>query len=526
MTSQNNLEIKGTLLTNPLAELLAETYAANLSGSFRLSSGEEKIVVYLNNGKPVFAVSNARRHRLFEILLQTNGIDKNKLIEIPNFTKDVELAQSLKSENLISKEALDEVTCLQTKEILKTVFGWTDGEWVFSPLLRIKESVHCSIEFQKMLLEYGRNLPKEKIVRRFKSFNETFGANPSANLNLELLPQEAFVLSRFEKTFLKVEEVKNLSGLPEAVTMQLLYCLWLGGFLYRENWNSAFSDRKISEISSARLALKKEKDEENGAPKKAVVFSAAKTPVIKTQQPITAPITEQPQEEQRELSLEEYLERAEDAISYYEFFDISPDAEISDIKRVYFSFAKRFHPDRFHQEDDSEFLQRIQNAFSLAAHAYETLKDEDKRRAYNYKLSKHLETLRLKDQSSKTQKADQEELAQEAFNQGFNLLMEDEIDEALPFLARAVQLAPNKARYHAYYGKALSFDEGQRFKADGEMQTAVRLEPENATYRIILAEFYIYYELYKRAEGELQRLLAIHPNHPEAVALLDSLPKK
>jgi curved DNA-binding protein CbpA len=302
--------------------------------------------------------------------------------------------------------------------------------------------------------------------------------------------------------------------------------LWLGGFLYRENWNPAFPDRKISEINSARLALKKE--EESDVQKKAAIFSAAKPPVLKSQppQPVAGPIVKQTEEKPLELSLEEYLERAENSVSYYEFFDISPDAEISAIKRVYFFFAKRFHPDRFHQETDADLLQRIQNAFSLAAQAYEILKDEDKRRTYDLKLRKHLEDLRFKDISSKTQKTDREELAKEAFDQGFNLLMEDEIDEALPYLARAVQFAPKNARYHAYYGKALSFDENQRFKADTEMQTAVRLDPQNATYRIILAEFYIYYELFKRAEGELQRLLAIYPDNEEARMLLDSLPKK
>ena len=42
----------------------------------------------------------------------------------------------------------------------------------------------------------------------------------------------------------------------------------------------------------------------------------------------------------------------------------------------------------------------------------------------------------------------------------------------------------------------------------------------------MLAEFYIQIGFFKRAEGELKRLLAIHPTNGEARILLDTLTKK
>ena len=44
--------------------------------------------------------------------------------------------------------------------------------------------------------------------------------------------------------------------------------------------------------------------------------------------------------------------------------------------------------------------------------------------------------------------------------------------------------------------------------------------------RLILAEFFIQVNLMKRAEGELNRLLAIFPSNREARALLDSIRAK
>ncbi|MBP7475322.1 MAG: tetratricopeptide repeat protein, partial [Pyrinomonadaceae bacterium] len=97
---------------------------------------------------------------------------------------------------------------------------------------------------------------------------------------------------------------------------------------------------------------------------------------------------------------------------------------------------------------------------------------------------------------------------------------------ATPFLARAAHFAPKNARYRAYYGKALSSDDKQRHKAEAEMQAAVKIDPDNPTYRLILAEFFIQVNLMKRAEGELNRLLAIYPSNREARALLDSIRAK
>jgi predicted Zn-dependent protease len=120
----------------------------------------------------------------------------------------------------------------------------------------------------------------------------------------------------------------------------------------------------------------------------------------------------------------------------------------------------------------------------------------------------------------------QEDLASKDFERGFDLQLNGNHEEAIPYLARAAHYAPQNARYHAYYGKALSADESQRHKAENELSTAIRLEPQNESFRLMLAEFFIRYKLTKRAEGELNRLLAMSPVNKQARTLLDSLAGK
>ena len=441
-----------------------------------------------------------------------------------NGANDVEIAKNLMEKDILSKSEIDAAFSRQITEILKTALSWQEGEWVFSPLARAKENMRCKMDVYSLLMEYGRSLPEESIIRHFRSFTETFGLRPELPAHINLLPKESFVLSRFENSFIKVEEIKALSGLTAGETLQVLYTLWLGGFLYRQNWSAAFSDRKISDILSANLTLKKQDDlpPKVTQPEKAAVAP----PVIKEAVPVQ-PKPGTPKPSEPKITLEKYLDQAEGATNHYETLGVQPDAAAADVKRAYFAFARQFHPDLYYKNVASEVHQRIQNAFTKVAHAYDTLRDEESRKVYDFKLQKELEYQRqVKKDDLPAGEADlqkQATMAAESFEIGFKLLAEEYYEESLPHLGRAVHLASKNPRYHAFYGKALSFDESQRYKAEAEMQLAIKLEPNNAIFRIILAEVFIHYGLLKRAEGELRRLLAIHPNNREAMALLDSL---
>ncbi|HEY0459549.1 MAG TPA: DnaJ domain-containing protein [Pyrinomonadaceae bacterium] len=522
MSSPNNLEINGNLSRHPLAELLVEILQARFHGSVRLSHHNSKTIIYVRQGEVVFAVSNQRQHRIFERLLRSAEISQKQLVEIPEFTNDMLLAGALREKELFSAAAIKSIFTRQIEGILRDVITWKEGVWSFSPLARIKDDINYKIDAYSLLVEYGRNLPKDAVVRRFKSFKESFGKKPSAPAQISLLPQEAFLLSRFDKSFLKIEDITALSHWSDMETLQKLYVLWLAGFLYRENWDRAFKEHQVSAIMSAKFELKNQiaagepaSPAPTAQPKDEPKPAEIKQPAMTTQKP--------------QLTLEKYLAQVETAETHYELLNISHRSDTGDIKQAYFNLAKRFHPDLFHKSTDTAIQARIQHAFTQIAHAYETLRDEEKRRSYDYRLRKLLAELeKLSPEERNKTKPEQKTLtaASEIFEHGFNLLMEEDYEQALPYILRAVHLAPDAARYHAYYGKLLAIDKNHRFKAEAELQTAIKLEPENPTFRIMLAEFFIQNNLPKRAEGELTRLLDNFPNNKEARALLDSLQNK
>lgn len=513
MTPQTELEIKGNFFTHPFAELVIEIGQGRLNGSLRVSDKDKKCVVYFRSGQVVFAVSNSRTSRLFEILLRKNRLSKTDITKIPNFANDFEFAASLEQRNLLTKVECSDLFAEQVESIFADVLAWRSGDWIFSSLARIRDGLVVEIDARRLLVEYGRHMSTETMLGRFRSLDETFRRSQQPEADFHLTPDEAFVLSRAnEDGALSAANLVSMAAMSETKALHSIYTLWLGGLLLRTDWQPAISASAAAAMRNAKLEIRTE----------------AKVPVIPQAAANQAPgdIEAKVPEKQPEIvvTLEEYLERVENAETHYDILGVDIKADISELKRAYFSLAKMFHPDRFHSEG-GETLKRIQHAFTELAQAHETLKNEETREIYDYRMRKEL-TDRDKRQSDGADEGDrdiQAEQAADQFDRGFSLLMDDEHEAALPFLARSVHFSPKTARYHAYYGKALAADPKKRHKAEAEMQTALKLEPNNATFRILLAEFFIQFNLLKRAEGELTRLLAVAPGNREARELLDTL---
>jgi tetratricopeptide (TPR) repeat protein len=512
MTARPELEIQGNFLTHPFAELLAEIAAGRLFGSLRISEKEKKCVVYFKAGRVVFAVSNARSARLFELLLRRGKLTKAELTTIPNFASDQELVAGLIQKGLITREEADRLFAEQIESIIVDLLSWPSGQWAFTSLARIRDGLEYPVDTTRLLLDYGRCMNAEKVLGRFRSLDETFSRSDADSVALALRPEEAFVLSRADNDVLSAASLTVLSAMSESEALQAIYTLWLSGLLIRKDWQSAFSAEAVTAMRNARLELKRE-----------ALIPNVVTPPAVTDDPATEKTEVPPAEPEIELTVEEYLERVENSQTYYDVLGIDPKADAAEIKKVYFRLARMFHPDRYHSAG-GEILRRVQNAFTELAQAHETLRSDESRQLYDYRMRKEIADRQKREaQGSVGSLSLQAQQAAESFDHGFSLLMDDDAENALPFLARAVHYSPRNARYHAYYGKALSYDETQRHKAEAEMQAALKLDPNNPTFRLLLAEFFIQMKLLKRAEGELNRLLAIFPSNREARDMLASL---
>lgn len=503
----------------PLAELIREISAGRLSGALRLARERVKAVIYAEAGEIIFASSNLRAHRLAECLRRWGMVSDNRLATAVEGMSDIEAGEALVAAGAISKENLKELQARQAMDVLRPMLLWTDGTWVFDPRSRLGGDVRITIEVHQLLLESARRLPVEFITARMTNDHETLSPANEAPTNLQLLPPEAFVLSRIDAP-VSLGELVAISGLSEPETRQIIYTLALCGFIHRENWPRPFSEEVLAQ---ARIVSKAR---ETVASAGAATNQAA-----------------DPHAEIYELFM-----RA-DNTDYYEILGVNRSANTSEIKHAYYALAKRFHPDRFGRDIDEEMRVRIENAFAQIARAYETLKDWRARDAYNLKLDAQalrpaqggatdVDKVMPKpaDDSASQQvftttaasvggssPAPQQRQAEESFRQGLMALKQGNHALALTKFGEAARLVPNEARYRAFYGRALAHNARMRHQAEAELQAAIALDARNPTYRVMLAQFYRDLGQLLRAENELQRVLSIDPQHAAALRMLDSL---
>ncbi len=503
MISENTLQVKGSLAQVPFAELLLEMGAAELEGSLRLSFGGRKSIVYIQRGRVVFAVSNQKAHRLVNVLQTGGKLDKSILAQIADTYNDIAFGTELVDRKVCSRRDLTEHTVTQITQILNDALGWPEGDWLFSPLARIKEEMVYDVPTNGYLVEMARCVPSASISARFGDPDELFTTASSPDESVALQMHESYVLSIFAGMDMTLSQIKGLCSLPESGLYSSLYTLWFAGRVLRPNRLPAFDTSKIDQIKSAAISVKKP-----------LAASAALAPEKNAQKPPP------------EISLEEYLERVESAETAYDVLGVHEKDPLSEIKSSYFSMAKLFHPDKFHRAG-TDVLRRVQNAFTQLSQSYEQVKTPDARATYDFKVRKELEMREARRAEGVPDIADNadgnEKAGAENFEIGLDHLTEARYAEAATHLARAVNHCPENALYHAYYGQVLSFSSKFRHKAEAEMQAGIKLDPQNWKIRQMLVDFFLDMDMAKRAEGELRRFLETVPGHAEAAAMLRTI---
>src|SRR4051812_943813 len=244
-------DMTGQLNEYPLAELIREISALNLSGALRLSRGRAKAVVYFDAGELVYAASNLRAYRLSECVQRWGALTQQQLARAPVTASDLEFGNALLASEAVDRDTLQELISHQVSEMLCHALLWLDGEWEYDPRARLAADVRAGIKAEGLLMEAARRLPGDLVASRLRGRDGQLSVAAHADSNLALLPREAFVLSRVDSS-LSLSELLALGGLPEPETLCVIYTLSLGGFLSFDNWPRALTD---ADVAKARAVI-------------------------------------------------------------------------------------------------------------------------------------------------------------------------------------------------------------------------------------------------------------------------------
>jgi curved DNA-binding protein CbpA len=482
--SQNNLQKEGQLAEHPLAELIREISNAELSGALRLAHDQAKIVIYFEAGTFLFATSNLRAHRLGEVLTRS-GVPPEKLAGHPSTISDQELGASLVKSGAITTAALQSARSSQAADVLRVALLWADGQWWFDSRVRVAGDLRVPLEVDRLLLQCARLLPFELVKSRVDQGRYSV---VTANHELSLSGAESLMLTRITACGEGAKLAQFMTnGLPEEDCLRGVYALSLSGLVHRDEYALA-----LGIAAKPRVAA---------APTTNATAEAGSS----------------------EGDVQDLFKRLQSAGNHYEVLDVPSSAGAADIKAAYHALARRFHPDRFHQSEP-EIRAKLETSFARIAQAYEVLNDAKRRATYD-----KVRAPRAADKSgAKKGPAPNTPIgrAETCFTLGTQALEGNETDAAIRYFSEAAILQPRQAKYRAYYGSALMRKANLARNAETELLAALAIEPNNAAFRVMLAELYRQLDMPKRAESEAERALAADATNRAARDLLAKLKGK
>ncbi|HEX5890266.1 MAG TPA: DUF4388 domain-containing protein [Pyrinomonadaceae bacterium] len=497
----------GQLSEQPLAELIRELSVKSLAGKLQLEHDRVKVVIYFDNGELFYAAANMRTLRLREYLLKA-GIDEAALARYGERRPDLELAKALVTDQLLTPATAEQIQTKQVTDVLRLALSWTDGSWEFDHRARLDEETKLNIDIRGLLLETGRRTPPKFAASRFGLPTELISPVSTALEFSNLLPTEVFILSRLDRPT-PLQELIAVSGVSENDAFVVIYSLALAGLLEREHWNEHIRGQRVA-----------------GQPEPEKPAPPAPPPP--------------PPEQKPEEDVESFLERLQQAQTHYDVLDVTRQSSPAQMKIKYYELARRYHPDRFRRADPS-ILARTESAFARITQAYDTLRDDRLRANYDAKLAARQRAQQVADATVKPKTEapvvttpttpdmppqparSAAERAEAQFKEALAALETGERKVAIGLFAAAANAAPKEARYRAFYGRLLAEHEHTRRTAEAELQAAIKLDPKNAEYRVMLAELYRDLGLMLRARGEAERALGIDPNNQKARDLLRAL---
>lgn len=500
--------MNGQLSEQPLAELIREISSKSLSGRLRLEHERIHAVAYFEQGKFLYAAANVRTLRVREYLKKAEAVSDQDLAQFNERVSDTDLIKVLCAQKLLSTAVAEQIQTRLVADILRLALFWTDGAWEFDERSRLSEQLNPQIDLDALLLEAARRLPANFAASRFDNPAEIITPVDQPVFNENLLPAEAFLLSRVDGPT-TVRDIVAVSGLGHDETLGHMYALALAGLLKRESWPIVFSG-----------------------------VQARRPPVPKKVAPPPPPVEREQTHDTDPRDLENLLVRVKNARTHYEVLGVTREVSSAELKTVYYQLARRYHPDRF-RKSDAGLVPRIEAAFARITQAYDILRDDQLRAGYDAKLEVYQKVEQIAATAPKPDTPVAEpkkvvegvaepvisaaERAAVQFKEGFAALELGQQKVALGLFASAARAVPNEPRYRAHYGQILAGNESTRRAAEAELSAAVKLDPKNAEYRMMLAELYRDLGLKLRAKGEAERAVAADPNNRKARELLRTL---
>lgn len=391
-----------------------------------------KRLICFINGNIRYARSGVDGEQLGVFLVKGGFLDENSLgfhLEDAKASGN-RFGQYLCDNEIVSEADIKETVKKLVQHIVMRPFFEEIEELDFEKKkIALDPALMLEISTGNILLECIRDLDNPRFIENVFEENRelvpSFMDNPMLLFQkVSLTPEEGFIFSRIDG-HLTMGDIEKISSMSRDRFVKILYGLYLIGLVdFSASQDSSFYEQAREDVME-NIMEQAESDES--------VSSESKLELTEKQEAFIKEVS----------AFYDDL----DKINFYQLLDVAQEEEIYQIKRNYYKLMKRYHPDRFTEAQFSGISGKLDEIVSRLTEAFQILKDDDLRKAYDIKLKKK-EKEPPREAEGKT--TDKSEIA---FRDALFYVSQGRFSEAIEMLNRCIQLNPDDARFYLELGK-------------------------------------------------------------------------
>jgi CheY-like chemotaxis protein/curved DNA-binding protein CbpA len=472
----DRLSIEGNLSETFFARILHNLYSLRATGLLHLENNDLKKVVYIRNGYPIFVRSNLVREFLGQRLVRTGILSDEDLEESLKAAKQQgqKHGMVLIEMGLLTPHQLNDALRNQVLEKLLDIFSWPKGSYRFVQAREFKQGI-TSIDLS----------PANLILQGLREYADRDQVLKILEPNLDRYLQQAEnPLYRFQEIQLSANEQRILESCQGNIMLEEVLQRHL---LSRKEAEPLLAALLTTGILVGRIAPEKTTDD---AGHDETEHSRAR----------------------RESFLKDYAWMMEQ--DYFTLLGVSESDSRDQVRKSYYNLVKKYHPDRFFEQDALLDLKDKVNAlFQRISDAHETLSDVKAKARY------------VDDRQGveKTSTTSLEKIlqAETAYQKGMVLFRVKKYDQAQNAFAEALEISPNEAEYLMYQTwSAYKFNPKATdsiINTRKNLMRAIELNPKLSLAHLFLGYICKDEGNDKEAQRRFERAIQCDPNCTEAL---------
>ncbi len=205
-------------------------------------------------------------------------------------------------------------------------------------------------------------------------------------------------------------------------------------------------------------------------------------------------------------------------LNYYQLLGLGNSAPVEEVKKSYFDFSRKHHPDRINAAPDSTTMLKANAVFAEINKAFEVLSNNQKKNEYDARGFKESHGVEVGP-------SEKGKNARDLYLNANRLYKTKRYFEAVSLLEQAVAIDNSRATYFLLLGLAQAKLPAMKKQAEANLKKASEIEPWNADPVFALGELYRSENLLKNADYYFKKALEINMEHTLAGQAVKDLEK-